>query len=52
MMFMTNCLVEEYILCPQDTAAAKNMMMPVETRIESHLLEDDYFNFSVRMHTS
>ena len=44
--------VEEYIVCPQGTAAAENMMVPVEARIESDLPEDDYFNFSVRMHTS
>ena len=52
MVFMTIWSVEEYFLCPQGTAAARNMMVPVEARIDSDLLEDEYFNFSVRMHAS
>ena len=52
MVFMTIWSVEEYFLCPQGTAAARNMMVPVEARIDSDLLEDEYFNFSVRMYGS
>ena len=52
MVFMTIWSVEEYCLCPQGMAAARNMMVPVEARIDSDLLEDEYFNFSVRMYGS
>ena len=53
MIFMTVCLTEEEcFLCPQDTPAAQNMSQPVETHLVSDLLEDEYFNFSVRVHTS
>ena len=37
---------------PQGTAAAQNMNVAVETHIVSDLTEDEYFNFSVRMHAS
>ena len=52
MVFMTIWSVEEYFLCLQGKAAARNMMLPVEARIDSDLLEDEYFNFSVRVHAS
>ena len=44
---------EEYLPPhPQGTAAAQNMNLVVETHIVSDLTEDEYFNFSVRMHAS
>ena len=49
---MTICPVEEYCLCSQGTATAQNMTVPVEARIDSDLLEVEYFNFSVRMYSS
>ena len=53
MIFMTVCLTEEEcILYPQDTAAAQDMRLPVDTHIVSDLLTDEYFNFSVRVHAS
>ena len=53
MIFMTICLTEqECFLYSQDTAAAQDMRLPVDTHIVSDLLPDEYFNFSVRVHAS
>ena len=36
----------------QDTSAAMNMAQRLEAYIESDLIGDEYFNFSVRVHAS
>ena len=46
-------LIEEVCLhSSQDTAAAEDLTLRVEAQIVADLLEDEYFNFSVRLHAS
>ena len=53
-IFMVICLMRRSTFSPhpQGTAAGQNMNVPVETHIVSDLTEDEYFNFSVRMHAT